>query len=121
MNTTTNYLIKRVTLPIIIGLGLLVACAPAAEAHKVNYRPLVSHDIYYAYERAYVMPRWVRKDRGFRQWFLHSRYRYARWHNWHRLYDLYMYDRQMYRYSHRYHRGVKKYRGHVVPPRRHKH
>ncbi len=121
MSISMNDFMKRVALPIIIGLGFLVAYAPAAQAHKINYRPVVTHDFHYAYDRAYAMPRWVRKDRRFRQWFLHSRYRIARRQNWHRLYDLYLYDRQMYRHSHSYYRSGKKYRGYVAAPRRHTH
>ncbi len=121
MNTATYHFMKRLTLPILFGLGILMAGAPAAEAHKIDHRPRVTHDVYFAYDRGYVVPRWVRKDRGFRQWFLHSRYRYARRQNWHRLYDLYLYDRQMYRHSHSYYRSGKKYRDYVAPPRRHRH
>lgn len=121
MNTITNHMMKRATLAIIISLGFLVIYAPPADAHKVEHRTRVTHDIYYAYDRAYAMPRWVRKDRGFRRWFLHSRYRSARWQDWHRLYDLYSYERQMHRHSHRYHRRGKKYRGYYAPAPRHAH
>ena len=115
---------QRLTLPVIFGLGLLVAFAPTAEAHKIDHRPRVTHDVYFAYDRGYAVPRWVRKDRGFRQWFMHSRYRYARnarRQNWHRLYDLYLYDRQMHRRSHSYYRSGKKYRDYAAPLRRRAH
>jgi len=108
MNNVTDDLMKRVTLPIIVGLGILLAYAPAAQAHKADYRPRVTYDYYFAYDRSYSVPRWVRKDRGFRQWFLHSRYSHAghaRRQNWHRLYDLYLYDRQMHRHSRSYYRS----------------
>ena len=121
MNTVTYHSMKRLTLPIIFGLGILVAFAPTAEAHKIDHRPRVTHDVFFAYDRGYAVPRWVRKDRGFRQWFMHSRYRYAHRQNWHRLYDLYLYDRRGHRHSHSYHRSGKKYRNHVAPPRRRSH
>jgi hypothetical protein len=121
MNNVTDDLMKRVTLPIIVGLGILLAYAPAAQAHKADYRPRVTHDYYFAYDRSVAVPRWVRKDRGFRQWFLHSRYRYARRQNWHRLYDLYSYDRQMHRHSRSYYRSGTRYHDYRTPPRRHKH
>jgi hypothetical protein len=116
-----NYLLKRVALPMIVSFGILLVYAPTAEAHKINYRPLVTNDYYYARDRAYAMPHWVRKDRDFRRWFLHSRYRYARRQNWSMLYDLYTYERRTYRHRHRYHQVNGKYREHVVTPRRHKH
>ena len=124
MNKLTNDLMRRITLPIIIGVGFMLAYAPAAQAHKIDHRPRVTHDFYFAYDRGYAVPSWVRKDRGFRQWFMHSRYRYARRQNWHRLYDLYLYDRQMYRHSRSYDRrgkSGKKYRDYNAPPHRHRH
>ena len=129
MNNVTDDLMKRVTLPIIVGLGILLAYAPAAQAHKPDYRPRVTHDYYFAYDRSVAVPRWVRKDRGFRQWFLHSRYSHAghaRRQNWHRLYDLYLYDKQKHRHSRSYYRSGTRYRDYrdyraPAPPRRHKH
>jgi hypothetical protein len=121
MNTVTHNFMKRLTLPIIFGLGMLVAVAPTAEAHEIDHRPRVTHEVYFAYDRDYAVPRWVRKDRDFRQWFLHSRYRYARRQNWHRLYDLYLYDRQKHRHSHSHYRSGKKYRDYVAPSRRRTH
>ena len=121
MNIAMNDLMKRVTLPIMIGLGFLVVNAPAAEAHKIDNRSRVTQGFYFDYDRGYAVPRWVRKDREFRQWFLHSRYRYARRQNWHGLYDLYLYDRKKYRRAHSYYRSGKKYRNHDAPPRRNRH
>ncbi len=121
MNTTTNHLMTRTTLAIIIGLGFLVSHAPPADAHEGERWTRVTHDYYTAYDRATAMPRWVRKDRGFRRWYLHSRYRSARRQDWHRLYDLYSYERQMYRHSHRYHRRGKKYRSYAAPAPRYAH
>ncbi len=121
MNTITYHFRKHLTLPIIFGLGILLAFASTAEAHKIDHRPRVSHDVYFTHDSGYAAPRWVRKDRGFRQWFMHSRYRYARRQNWRRLYDLYLYDSQKHRHSHSYYRSGKKYRYTVAPPRRHTH
>ena len=121
MNTVTYHFRQRLTLPVILGMGILVAFAPMAEAHKIDHRPRVTHDVYFAHDSGYAVPRWVRKDRGFRQWFMHSRYRHARRQNWHRLYDLYLYDRQKHRHSHSYYRRGKKYRDYVAPSRRRTH
>ena len=121
MNTVTNHFMQRLTLPILFSLGILLIFAPKAEAHKIDHRPRVAHDVYFAYHRGYAVPRWVRKDRGFRQWFTHSRYRYARRQNWNRLYDLYLYDRQMHRRSHSYYRSGKNHRNYVAPRRRRAH
>jgi hypothetical protein len=121
MNTVTYHCRKRLTLPVILGMGILVAFAPMAEAHKIDHRPRITHDFYFAHDSGYAVPRWVRKDRGFHQWFMYSRYRHARRQNWHRLYDLYLYDRQKHRHSHSYYRSGKKHRDYVAPSRRRTH
>jgi len=121
VNTTMNTIVRRVALPMIVSFGIVLVHAPTAEAHKTNYRPLVTSDYYHARDRAYGMPHWVRKDRDFKRWFLHSRYRYARWQNWPMLYDRYAYERRTYRPRHRHHQAGRKYREHGVTPRRQRH
>ncbi len=121
MNATLHHFMKRLTLPILFGLGILLAGASTAEAHNIDHRPRVTHGVNFAYDRGYAEPRWVRRDRGFRQWFSHSRYRYARRQNWDRLYDLYSFDTQTHRNSRGDYRSGKRYRDHGALPRRRKH
>lgn len=74
----------------VLAAGLLAGTASTASAHQGH------HDRGPRYERHYVAdytpsyPRWLRKHREFKRWYVNSRhYRKARRHhrhaNWHRL------------------------------------
>jgi len=109
MNSKTNHWMKRTAWSLIFGMGLMLANVPEASAHKVEYRPYIVYD-HYAYAGSRHFPRWLRKDRDFQRWYLYSNYRMNRHMSWHRLYDIYKYERR-YRLKNRRFRG-RLYRDH---------
>lgn len=105
MNVTTSLNMKRMTFSLIVGACLFLASAPDASAHGTEYRPYIVND-HYVVGRIRHFPTWLRRDRDFQHWYLHSRYRFTRRMSWHRIYDLYIFER-------RYHRHKRKYYGNV--------
>ena len=101
MNTNTSLIKKRTTWSLILGACLFLAGAPDASAHDTGYRPYVVHDSY-VYGRTRSFPVWLKRNRDFRHWYLHSRYRFMRHTAWHRVYDLYLIERR-YQRNHRMH------------------
>jgi len=96
---------KRAICSLIFGACLFLASAPDASAHNTEYRPYIVHDDY-VYGRTKTVPGWLKRNRDFRRWYLHSRYRFTRRMSWYRIYDLYTFER-------RYHRHNRKYYGNV--------
>lgn len=95
-----EYLIRTfAALALVVGLAFLGM--PEANAHKVEYRHRYVHDFHY-YSETRAFPRWLKKDRGFKRWYVHNRYRFPRRMSWHRLYDCYLDDRRRYRRVSRY-------------------
>ena len=82
----------------ILASGLLLLTSSPASAHGAHhhdYRPPVRverHRGYYV--RRHEMPRWLRRDRAFRAWYQHSRYKYHRRLSWAAVYDIYLWDRR---------------------------
>jgi len=93
MNSKANNCMKRTAWSLILGMGLMLANVPEASAHKIEYRPYVVYD-HYTYARSRHFPRWLRKDRDFQRWYLYSNYRTNRHMSWHRLFDIYKYERR---------------------------
>jgi hypothetical protein len=120
MNATINRPTGRLAVLLVCASALLTAMAEPASAHKIEFRPPVSHHYYYQHGRPFVFPPWLRKDREFQHWYVHSDYRYVRGADWRLLYDLYLYD------TRRLKRGYKHFHGKVysdlsrLPRRRHR-
>jgi len=95
------------TLSILVGAWLIVAAGPAT-AHESSHRDAerrAHHYVHYDYRvrRQHAMPRWLKRHRGFRHWYRHSRYERHRRLAWEVLWDIYTWER---RYGRRYDRGV---------------
>lgn len=99
--------------------SLFLLDSPAAEAHggahghkskSHHYSRSYDRDYYYSdrrhrsvrHYRTGKLPRWLKRERGFRNWYKHSRYRYNRRLSWQRLFDIYLweYDRRRRYYRH---------------------
>jgi hypothetical protein len=109
MKTNTSLIKKRTICSLIFGVCLFLAGVPDASAHDSGYRPYVAHDDY-VYGRTRSFPAWLKRNREFRHWYLHSRYRFTRHMVWHRIYDLYLFERRYHRNHRRYYSDV--YRDH---------
>ncbi len=95
---------KTITVALIAS-GLLLTQAPEAVAHSevhVTYPP----SAYYRLEhrRPQHMPYWLKRDRGFRKWYRNTRLRHHRHLSWHRLFDIYHWERDVKRKHRRAHR-----------------
>lgn len=99
MNATMSHIMKRTICSLIFGAGLFLLSAADASAHEVEYRPHIAYD-HYVYSRTRSFPRWLRRNREFQHWYMHSRYRYVRRMTWHGVYDRYRIE-QRYRRNHR--------------------
>lgn len=84
---------KIITVALIAG-GLLLLDSPEAAAHK-QVRTVYQPSAHYRLElrRAEHMPRWLRRNRSFRQWYGHSDFRRNRYLAWHQLFDIYSRER----------------------------
>ncbi len=93
---------KMITVALIAG-GLLLLDSPEAAAHK-EVRNVYQPSAYYRVEhrRAKHMPYWLKRDRSFRRWYKRTQLRRYRHMSWHRLYDIYRWERY---YAGKPHRG----------------
>jgi len=103
MNANMGHIMTRTICSLSLGIGLFLVSAADASAHEIQYRPHIVHD-HYEYGRTRLLPRWLKRNREFQHWYLHSRYRFMRRMTWHRVYDLYLFERR-YRRSHRKYYG----------------
>ncbi len=100
-----------------LGLSLLLAAglfgldvSPAA-AHPQADRVHVYSDGYRYESRRYdAMPRWLRRDQGFRHWYRHSPLKRYKRISWNELYDIYRWERRYFGSRHHYDRN--RNRGH---------
>jgi hypothetical protein len=99
MNANLSHVMTRTICALIFGAGLFLVSAADAPAHEIQYRPHIVHD-HYVYSRTRLLPRWLRRNREFRHWYSHSRYRFAHHLTWHRVYDRYRFE-QHYRWNNR--------------------
>lgn len=102
---------KHMMCALITGLGLFMTFAPQAKAHGLD-RAIVVDEGRFARKFRPDFPRWLRAQRGFHEWYLHSRHRHARHPNWHRLYKQYRRDVRHHRHlrrhlRHRHWRGCR--------------
>ena len=90
---------RMITLLIISG-GLLLAMAASVNAHEAGHRDYDQRDrYYYSHSRRSEMPRWLKRQSAFRNWYLHSSYKRRRALSWARLFEIYQWQR---RYARRY-------------------
>lgn len=50
------------------------------------------------FKRSKHMPFWLSQDRSFRRWFRHTRFKANRRLSWHRLFEIYRYERRYHRH-----------------------
>ena len=109
---------KIMTVAIIAG-GLLLLDSPEAAAHKQvrnGYQPSAHYHVdhrrfdhrRFEHRRPKHMPYWLKRNREFRRWFRHSHLRRHRHIAWHRVYEIFLWER-FYATNHR--RGDRYYRG----------
>ena len=103
MNANTSLIMKRTICSLIFGACLFLAGAPDASAHNTGHRQYIVHDNY-VYGRTRSVPGWLKRNREFQHWYLHSRNRFMRRMTWRRIYDLYLFE-QRHRRVHRKHYG----------------
>lgn len=120
---------NKIIISIIIAFGLLLLDSPEAAAHEETYNQHRSHgvDRYDSYKRdkygrqshsrdsyrdhrrrdyhkskqtrANKMPKWLKKDRGFRRWYEYTRLRRDRHMSWNQLFDIYRWEYMYFRYN----------------------
>lgn len=94
---------KRLVWSLLLASALTLVSAPEASAHAVHYIAHVGYGGPYVVRHAY--PRWLYHHHDFHRWYRRSPYRYDHYLSWHRLYDIYRYERKFSRpYRHRHHR-----------------
>ncbi len=84
---------KIITVALVAG-GLLLLDSPEAAAHK-EVRNVYQPSAHYRVEhrRARHMPYWLKRDKAFRRWYKRTKVRRYRYMSWHRLYDIYLWER----------------------------
>ena len=97
MNEKMSHNMKRGFYALAFAVCLTFIALPDARAHTIDIRPGFV-EVHYGYARVRHVPGWLRRDRDFQHWYSHSRYRFKRHLNWHRLYHIYLNDRR-----HRWH------------------
>ena len=85
---------NKVILTALMAGGLLLLDSPEAAAHKQVRNVHAPSAYYYAeHRRARHMPHWLKRNKSFRRWYKrthHHRYRHVAWH---RLYEIYVWER----------------------------
>ena len=117
MNANMSHFMTRMTCSLIFGAGLFLLSAADASAHRMEYRRYIAHD-HYVHGRTRSFPRWLRRNRDFRHWYLHSRYRFADRTTWHRIYDLYRLERRYHRHNRKFYGKVYHHNGYRTYHRR---
>ncbi len=105
---TENHLVKRLVWSCVLIAGLFAGGMPQANAHEPAYRASVHYNRHVVYDHHRKLPRWLRRDVGFKRWYWYygnDRIRRYRHISWNRLYDLYLNDRY-------YHKQRRKHRRH---------
>lgn len=97
---------KQLMCSLILGLGLLIAYAPVAEAHGFS---IVVHEGKVVRKFRPAGPKWLRPHRDFQRWYVLGGYHQMRHPNWKHLYRLY---RQDVRYHRQFRRHLHHRRGH---------
>jgi len=84
---------KIITVALIAG-GLLLLESPEAAAHqeiRSTYHPYAYYRL--EHRRSNHMPYWLKRNQSFRKWYRHTRLRKNRHLAWHRLFDIYRWER----------------------------
>ena len=92
MSANMSHFMTRMICSLIFGAGLFILSAADASAHRIGYRPYYVHD-HYVHARTMSFPGWLRRNREFQHWYRHCHYRLTRHMSWHRLYDVYRFER----------------------------
>lgn len=100
MNAVTSHIMQRTIYTLACAVSLTFIPQADTAAHTVDYRPGFV-EVHYGYARARQFPGWLRRDREFQHWYWHSRYRFKRHLNWHRLYHMYLNDRRQHWHARR--------------------
>lgn len=89
---------------LIVSGGLLLTMATPANAHEYVRHEYDRGDRYYHYSgHRSDMPRWLKREKTFRKWYRHSRYKRRQTVSWARLYEIYRWERRhARRYDERY-------------------
>jgi len=97
---------KIITVALVAG-GLLLLDSPEAAAHK-EVRSVYQPTTHYRLElrRSKHMPHWLKRDHSFKKWYQHTRLKRNRHLAWHRLFEIYRWERADAR-KHR--RGIRYY------------
>ena len=95
---------KLMTAAVIAG-GLMLLNSPEAAAHKEVRNVYQPSAHYYTHidVRSHHMPRWLKRNKGFRHWYRHTPLKRDRHLAWHQLFDIYRFER---RFGHNYHRSA---------------
>ena len=104
---------KLMTAAVIAG-GLMLLNSPEAAAHK-EVRNVYQPPAHYAHidvRRPQHMPRWLKRNKGFRHWYRHTSLKRDRRLAWHQLFDIYRFER---RFGHRYYRGADYWNDYYAP------
>ena len=73
---------------LIVSGGLLLTMATPANAHEYVRHEYDRGDRYYHYSgHRSDMPRWLKREKTFRKWYRHSRYKRRQTVSWARLYE----------------------------------
>ena len=87
---------KLMTVAVIAG-GLMLLNSPQAAAHKEVrhvYQPSAHHYTHVDVRRSNHMPRWLKRNKGFRHWYRHTPLKRDRRLAWHQLLDIYRFERR---------------------------
>ena len=96
---------KLITAAVIAG-GLMLLNSPEAAAHKEvrnAYQPSAHYYAHVDVRRAHHMPRWLKRNKGFRHWYRHTPLKRDRRLAWHQLFDIYRFER---RFGRNYYRSA---------------
>ena len=99
MKTRDKGHLIRTICALALAVGLVFLSVSDASAHKIRPRYVHDHHLYY---ESGTLPRWLKKDRGFRRWYAYNHHRLPRRMSWHRLYDCYLDEQRRYRRIYRY-------------------
>ena len=94
---------KLMTAAVIAG-GLMLMNSPEAAAHKEVrnvYQPPAQHYVRHDVGRSHHMPRWLKRDKGFRHWYGHTPLARDRRLAWEQLFDIYRFELRFGRSYHR--------------------
>ena len=100
---------NKLAASLLLAAGLFSLDISPAAAHPQTDRVHVYNDGYrYESRRHNAMPRWLKRNRGFREWFRYSPLKRYRRISWNELYEIYRWERRYFGSRHYYPRGNKR-------------